>query len=693
MPTVQSTPNDKDVLPNIDMEIVPEQLADEIIEHVSALMATEPDAGFARPHIDALVTAFGRLTGISANDHLERSLGMSLQSGIALSPIQAAKCLQDLMRTHTFIVAVARAIQDQLAIRGEVEVLYAGTGPYGVLLLPVLAGLRDCRVRATLLDIHQENIAAVTRVVEILGIQNNIRAIALADASVWQSPQGLRFDIVLSETMNWMLKNEPQVLIFSHLQQYLRDAQSVLIPQQVVLDACLYNAGQFNRYCLGECDKPTETALGTFACLNRETATAIANGQTQILNGMIHVPDPLPGDHNALKFRTEVQVYQDLWLRDGESSLCIAMKVDQGQFAPGDVISMNYLFGAAANDEPPGFDIGFPARRHVAVEPVSSQHMGMLGIRHLQRLWHKAQLQKSGQLDPDIIDKEWMVDRTVIDLLGVGLGECLEFLYQQATDFNTFEQWLLDCNGNGFDAERVDHINTVINRLLNPTPPKKRSPSFLDSEQLVFWHKQGYLVVEGVLNESQCRATADLVYQFLGKHPEQPRSWYEPHPAMQNIMVQLYRHPLLDANRRSEKARSVFADLWQTDLLNCSIDRVGFNPPETDQFRFHGTRLHWDIDFSKPLTFATQGLIYLTDVAEDQGAFRCVPGFQHHLQDWLAGLPPGADPNQQDLSMLTVKNIAAPAGSLVVWHQFLPHGASPNRARSPRLVQYFNMTA
>ncbi len=31
------------------------------------------------------------------------------------------------------------------------------------------------------------------------------------------------------------------------------------------------------------------------------------------------------------------------------------------------------------------------------------------------------------------------------------------------------------------------------------------------------------------------------------------------------------------------------------------------------------------------------------------------------------------------------------AGDLVIWHQALPHGASPNRANRPRVVQYINM--
>jgi ectoine hydroxylase-related dioxygenase (phytanoyl-CoA dioxygenase family) len=34
---------------------------------------------------------------------------------------------------------------------------------------------------------------------------------------------------------------------------------------------------------------------------------------------------------------------------------------------------------------------------------------------------------------------------------------------------------------------------------------------------------------------------------------------------------------------------------------------------------------------------------------------------------------------------------AGSAGDLIVWHQALPHGATPNLATLPRVVQYLNM--
>ncbi|MGB0722782.1 MAG: phytanoyl-CoA dioxygenase family protein, partial [Gammaproteobacteria bacterium] len=86
----------------------------------------------------------------------------------------------------------------------------------------------------------------------------------------------------------------------------------------------------------------------------------------------------------------------------------------------------------------------------------------------------------------------------------------------------------------------------------------------------------------------------------------------------------------------------------------------------------------------------TQGILYLTDTPDEQGATTLVPGFQHRLKRWLETLPPGADPQQQDLHALGSKPIGAGAGDMVIWHQWLPHGSRPNRGTRPRIVQYIN---
>ncbi len=156
-------------------------------------------------------------------------------------------------------------------------------------------------------------------------------------------------------------------------------------------------------------------------------------------------------------------------------------------------------------------------------------------------------------------------------------------------------------------------------------------------------------------------------------------------------MVQLFNNPLLVKNRLAKRIRLAFEQLWQrTDLL-VSSDRVSFNPPETPAHPFQGPDLHWDMSLKRPIPFATQGLVYLTDTASNQGAFTVIPGFHNRIDSWLDSLP--ADVYPRDLNLLSDFKrhpIAADAGDLIIWHQCLPHGSSPNTSQQPRLVQYIN---
>jgi ectoine hydroxylase-related dioxygenase (phytanoyl-CoA dioxygenase family) len=171
----------------------------------------------------------------------------------------------------------------------------------------------------------------------------------------------------------------------------------------------------------------------------------------------------------------------------------------------------------------------------------------------------------------------------------------------------------------------------------------------------------------------------------------EPETWYRSSADMKKIMVQLFDHPALDVARNSDYIRQTFEQLWQRDDLMLITDRVSFNPPETQSWKFPGPHIHWDVELKAPVAFATQALIYLTDVEENQGAFCCVPGFHKKFDQWLGDLPEDIDPANQDWTQWPVKPIAAKAGDLIIWHQALPHGSSPNRAHYPRMVQYINM--
>jgi len=183
-----------------------------------------------------------------------------------------------------------------------------------------------------------------------------------------------------------------------------------------------------------------------------------------------------------------------------------------------------------------------------------------------------------------------------------------------------------------------------------------------------------------------------VICDFLGIERYDAASWYKVHPAKQGIMVQLFQHPLLEKNRSSPKIKKAFEELWNRTDLWLNADRVGFNPPETESYKFPGPKLHWDISIKLPIPFGTQGILYLSDTLANQGAFTLVPGFQNRIEHWLDTLTPGNDPRKENLYDLGVKPIAANAGDFILWHHILPHGSSPNTATSPRFVQYINYT-
>lgn len=320
-----------------------------------------------------------------------------------------------------------------------------------------------------------------------------------------------------------------------------------------------------------------------------------------------------------------------------------------------------------------------------AMTLVPSEDTSAAGLYHLHRLWQKTILKKSGQAI-EISADEWHLDRALLDLTGLGLQPGLVMLHH-CNDFNSL---VIKISGLGLSGSQKCQINQSLLRLSKGNH-SQAIPKVLTEEQLEFWLQHGYLVVPGLLSPEQCAQSQQAIWQFLEADPAQPQSWYSHQQATEKIMLSLFRHPALDANRQVPLLRHIFEQLWQRTDLVMTTDRVSFNPPETQEWRYPGPDLHWDMQLKLPIEFATQGLIYLTDTTEQQGAFCCVPGFHQKIGSWIK--QQGKDEislQQQDWSLWPVKAIAAKAGDLVIWHHALPHGPSPNRANTPRMVQYIN---
>jgi Phytanoyl-CoA dioxygenase (PhyH) len=318
---------------------------------------------------------------------------------------------------------------------------------------------------------------------------------------------------------------------------------------------------------------------------------------------------------------------------------------------------------------------------------------GALGVFWLKRLWSRAMAARQGHFARASVH-ERRLDYLVIHALGVGLEQTTTYLGHTAPNFAEFERWIVAITG-GVEAERIARINAAVTGA-DPPPQTARwlaaveaSAPVLTAADLSFWQEHGYVVLHDAVPSEVREAAAQALWDYIGARPDDPDTWYG--KSDHGIMVQYFQHSAFAAVRRSPRIHKAFAQLWGTADLWATTDRVGFNPPERDGFAFPGPHLHWDVSIKPPIPLSTAGILYLTDTPPEQGAFTLVPGFQRWGESWLKALPPGADPRRQDLYALGPRAIGGRAGDLIIWHQALPHGASPNRGTRPRMVQYVNM--
>jgi len=318
---------------------------------------------------------------------------------------------------------------------------------------------------------------------------------------------------------------------------------------------------------------------------------------------------------------------------------------------------------------------------------------GALGIYQLKRMWSRTMAARRGLCETATVHERHL-DILVIHACGLGLEQTLGYLADAAPNFQEFERWIVLTTG-GVAADRIARINAAVANTNTPETSARvlaaveASPPVLTATDLAFWEEHGYVVVHDAVAAATREAAAEALWKHLGAQRDEPDTWYR--RSDHGIMVQYFQHPSFAAIRHSPRIHKAFAQLWGTADLWSTTDRVGFSAPERDGFKFPGPHLHWDVSVKTPIPFGTAGILYLTDTPAEQGAFTVVPGFHRWGEAWLHELPAGANPRAQNLYALGARPLGGRAGDLIIWHQALPHGASPNRGQRPRLVQYVNM--
>ncbi len=239
--------------------------------------------------------------------------------GLGLAPREAALCLPDLMRTRQFARGLYAAILDaRKKFPGEtVRVLYAGTGPYALLALPVLARFSREEVRFTMIEAVDASFTAAQRVLEAFGLSEAVERWSHGDAFDFESDE--LYHILLSETMRAALHAEPQVPLTYCLDRFLVDG-GFLVPARIRVDLAVSRGRDYRS--LGPAFVWDRASI---ARLRREHnyAHRLA-GDFAFAAGSFNIP---PAEErsgcNLLRLYTMIETHADLLLNPYESGLTL----------------------------------------------------------------------------------------------------------------------------------------------------------------------------------------------------------------------------------------------------------------------------------------------------------------------------------------------------------------------------------
>lgn len=262
-------------------------------------------------------------------------------NGNAIGTFWAAKCVREIFRTQRFSRALySSVLEAKCQNKRPIHVLYAGTGPFAALALPVMMMLKPEDVQFTFLEINPESIEVLEQVIDLFDLQAYVKNIHQCDASLWDVPSS-GIDIVISETMSRALVAEPQVAIMLNLASQLpRDV--VFLPEEIKVSLCKLSRGSRDPERIAELinfDKASMYSIIEHSPM-RNWNFNDQDIETNLSEG------------DQLYFMTEIRVNDGNILNLDDSSLNILekLKVNKKQ----GVISLNVKY---ALDKRPGFRV------------------------------------------------------------------------------------------------------------------------------------------------------------------------------------------------------------------------------------------------------------------------------------------------------------------------------------------------
>lgn len=213
-----------------------------------------------------------------------------------------------------------------------------------------------------------------------------------------------------------------------------------------------------------------------------------------------------------------------------------------------------------------------------------------------------------------------------------------------------------------------------------------------------FWITNGYIVIKNAVPREQAQATANFLWEFEEKDPNNQETWYAPPRAEMQMkeltntgMVEVYNNQYLWNSRQVQRVYDAFVDIWGTEKLWVTIDRANLNFPIRPGFEYKGF-IHWDYDpDTKPVN--VQGVLALADQDDvNMGGFQCIPELFRNYDEWKLTQPEDRNRFQPNTSGFEMEKVKMEAGDLLIFNSLQPHGIRPNLSENKvRIAQYISM--
>lgn len=327
---------------------------EELKEITEILLKPDDDYGEMKKATDDLYDLLVEVSGLEENDENSRK-DYYLPKGKAIGTVWAAMCIKEFMRTKKFVRGVFLGIKraKEKFPNRKIHILYAGTGPFATLMLPLTTIFSSSEVGFTLLEINSHSIENLRTVIKNFNALEYVENIVQCDATEYKADKDKPIHMIVTETMQHALVKEPQVAITLNLVPQM-EAGGILIPENVIIEAGLLDPKRDTDRMLGieGADKDYYHPLNKVFELNKEIIGIEKKNICYFSEVEVDIPSNIEKRYKRLNLFTHIQVFGDEWLTYMQCSLNIPLRIIDVDWINNPVKRVSFQYNINEN---PGF--------------------------------------------------------------------------------------------------------------------------------------------------------------------------------------------------------------------------------------------------------------------------------------------------------------------------------------------------